>query len=94
MFHKFFLFSPEPGTQAGQTLCGDSRTSGVTLILIMASIICFAFWANNIFTIYKVQLLKKTDGPEKERWVLSPDCIMDSDGKLMTGSRCDMFWYK
>ena len=42
----------------------------------------------------QVQLLKPGDGPELERWVYGPDVVLDSNGKLLSGHKCDVFWYK
>ena len=42
----------------------------------------------------QVQLLTKTDGRDKERWVFSPDVILDFTGRIMTGSELDMVWYR
>ena len=39
-------------------------------------------------------MLSKTDGREKERWVFSPDVILDSNGIKLTGSKNDMYWYR
>ena len=40
------------------------------------------------------QLIAKTDGREKERWVFSPDVVLDCNGELLTGSKNNMFWYR
>ena len=29
-----------------------------------------------------------------ERWVFSPDIVLDSTGKLLIGALNDMFWFK
>ena len=42
----------------------------------------------------QVQIMKPNDGPEMERWVYSPEVVLNSEGKLMTGSQLDVFWHK
>ena len=42
----------------------------------------------------QVQILKPGDGPERERWVYGPDCILDCNGKLLSGGKLDIFWYR
>ena len=31
---------------------------------------------------------------EQERWVYSPDVILDGNGKLLKGNMNNMFWYR
>ena len=40
------------------------------------------------------QLLTKVDGREKERWVFSPDVVLDCEGVKLTGVKNNMFWYR
>ena len=44
---------------------------------------------------FQVHLLgSKALNRENERWVFSPDVVLDSSGKQLTGTANDMFWFK
>ena len=40
------------------------------------------------------QLLMKNDGREKERWVFSPDVVLDCNGERLMGVKNNMFWHR